>query len=100
MLKGFTFGAPLAGRMARLGRQDRRRLATIPAWARGALPVMIRADVDVGLPRPFGDGPAQTLSLAGPRLAGACGLIARESEIAGADDGACGLVTLCSEPSD
>ena len=91
--------APLAGLMARLPADDRARLRAVPAWARGALPALTR-DGTVRLPRPFADGPGLALSLAGVRLAGACGLIAREGEIGRAHHGAEAFVTLCSGPSD
>jgi tRNA(Ile)-lysidine synthase len=72
----------LAGAMARLSARDRATLKPIPSWARGAVPVLSSAAGSVRLPAPFGGGPAQAVSLAGPRLAAACGLIAREAEIA------------------
>ena len=75
--------APLAGLMARLPAEDRRRLQGVPAWARGALPALVRADGAARLPRPFADGPADALALGTFRLAAACGLIAREGQITG-----------------
>jgi tRNA(Ile)-lysidine synthase len=94
---GWT-AAALGGLMARLPAPERHRLKLIPAWARGALPALVGAAGEVRLPAPFGEGPAQAVSLAGPRFAAACGLAARESEIASPRHGADGLVTLCSGP--
>jgi len=72
----------LAGLIARLNRADRIRLRAIPAWARGALPVVIDGGGRVRLPAPFGDGPAIARSLVGQRFAAACGLVHREVELA------------------
>jgi tRNA(Ile)-lysidine synthase len=87
--------APLGGVMARLERRERARLKPIPAWARGALPALVGADGAVSLPRPLGAGPAEAASLAGPRFAAACGLIAREAQIGDRPHGAGAFVTLC-----
>jgi tRNA(Ile)-lysidine synthase len=92
---GWTVTA-LDGRMAALSRQDRARLKALPPAARRALPAMVDAAGTVRLPRPFGDGPARAWSLTGWRLAGACGLMARESEIGDPRDGARDLLTLSS----
>jgi tRNA(Ile)-lysidine synthase len=72
----------LAGHLRRLDRSNRRRLASIPALNRGALPAVIDCDGAVRLPAPFGDGPAFARSLVGQRFAGSCGLPEREAELA------------------
>lgn len=90
--------APLGGAIARLGRADRARLKALPAWARGAAPALIAVDGGVGLPRPLGEGRAHARALAGRRLAAACGLIARESEIDDRPHSAGAVITLCSDP--
>ena len=92
---GWTVTA-LDGLGARLSPQDQARLKALPPAARRALPALIDAAGTVCLPHPFGDGPARAWSLAGWRLAGACGLMARESEIGDPRDGARDLLTLCS----
>ncbi|HTK33753.1 MAG TPA: tRNA lysidine(34) synthetase TilS [Caulobacteraceae bacterium] len=90
----------LGGAIARLGAHDRRRLKRIPPWARGAAPALADGAGSVRLPIPFGDGPVTATSLAGPRLAAACGLIAHESGIADSRHGADAVLTLCSGPVD
>jgi tRNA(Ile)-lysidine synthase len=72
----------LGGRIGALSAKERQSLKALPASARGALPVLVGPGGDVRLPRPFGDGPGVAVSLAASRLAGACGLVAREAEIA------------------
>ena len=92
---GWTVTA-LDGLGARLSPQDQAGLKSLPPAARRALPALVDAAGAVRLPHPFGDGPARAWSLAGWRLAGACALMARESEIGDPRDGARDLLTLCS----
>ena len=96
---GWTVQA-LGGHVAALPAPERRSLAVIPPWARGGLPVLTGPNGEARLPRPFGGGPARAQALAGPRMAAACGLIAREAEIAEAPHGAGAFATLCSAPAD
>jgi tRNA(Ile)-lysidine synthase len=72
----------LAGQISRLDRAARLQLRAVPALARGALPAVIDAGGVVGLPAPFGDGPALVRPLVGQRFAAACGLMGREAELA------------------
>ena len=71
----------LAGRIARLSRDERAALAEIPAWARGALPAVVAADGSISLPRPWGRAPVEARNLAAARLVAACGQIAHETAI-------------------
>ena len=88
--------APLAGRMASLPRAERQALRSLPASARGAIPVFVDGAGEARLPRPFGSAHARAVSLVGARLAGACGRIQREGDIQArlSDNGAEGLGLL------
>jgi tRNA(Ile)-lysidine synthase len=76
--------APLSGKLAQLQTLDRQAVSCLPAYARGALPALVDAQGGVGLPTPFGRGPARARSLVGRRLAQACGAVRFEAEIEGA----------------
>jgi len=86
---------PLGGLIGKLAAEERRDLRDLPAWARGSLPALVDGEGGVRLPRPFGGGPAQARSLAGCRLAAACGLMAREGDIGESRHGAAAPATLC-----
>ena len=73
--------APLAGLASRLSKADRARVAQAPAAARPSLPMLLLGNA-VAPPAPFGAGPATARALALQRLSSACGLIARERDIA------------------
>ena len=74
--------ATLAGHAARLPREDRHRLARVPAIARPALPVLLDAAGSARLPRPFGEGPGVARELVYDRLVAAFGLIDSERTLA------------------
>ncbi len=76
--------AAVAGRAGRLARADRDRLRALPPAARAALPLTVDAEGRVGLPRPFGAGPAVACSLAGARFAAATGAFAHERDLSAA----------------
>ena len=71
----------LAGRAARLSRQDRDMLRAIPALARPSLPVLFPETAAPVLPAPIGTGQPAVTSLAPARFAATCGLVACEAEI-------------------
>ncbi len=75
-----VFGC-LAGRAARLSREDRRRLRAIPALARPGLPVLDPDGPTPVLPAPIGTASPAARALAPERFAAACGLVACEAEI-------------------
>jgi tRNA(Ile)-lysidine synthase len=70
---------PLAGLARRLPADQRRALASLPAWARGALPAVVAATGEVTSPL-LGASPAGVVSLVGPRLRAAAGLVVREPD--------------------
>ena len=72
---------PLAGFAAQLSKLHRARIAETASAARPALPILLVGGA-VLPPRPFGVGPATARALANSRLSSACGLIARERDIA------------------
>jgi tRNA(Ile)-lysidine synthase len=73
--------APLVGRLARLPRDQRRRVRGLHPLARPALPVFVSADGTVSCPT-LGDGPlAGVECLVKARLAAACGEVDHESAI-------------------
>jgi len=71
----------LAGRAARLSREDRQRLKAIPALARPGLPVLDPDGQTPVLPAPTGTASPAVRALAPARFAAACGLVACEAEI-------------------
>jgi tRNA(Ile)-lysidine synthase len=73
----------LAGRLSQLSAADAQAVRRLPAYARGALPILLDADGAVSLPAPFGSGAVQAESLVGCRLAQACGAVRTEAEIDG-----------------
>lgn len=73
--------APLAGFAAQLAKVDRAHIARTPIRGRPSLPVLLVGG-EVLAPHPFGAGPAKARALAHHRVLSACGLIARERDIA------------------
>jgi tRNA(Ile)-lysidine synthase len=71
----------LHGLAARLDASARARLREIPAPVRPALPALVGAAGEVTLPTLAADPRLEIKSLAGERLAAACGLIHNEAEI-------------------
>jgi tRNA(Ile)-lysidine synthase len=75
--------APLAGRAAGLDKTSRRPLATLSPAVRRALPAVIDASSAVTCPTLSSDPRVEIHSLVTTRLAGACGVVQKEAEIAG-----------------
>ncbi|HEY1447871.1 MAG TPA: hypothetical protein VGF33_05000, partial [Caulobacteraceae bacterium] len=73
--------APLAGRAAKLSKAEKARLAVLEPAVRRALPALIDA-TGIVCPTLAPDPRLEIRSLVAARLAGACGMVQKESEIA------------------
>jgi tRNA(Ile)-lysidine synthase len=88
----------LHGHAARLPRDERARLAALPAAVRPALPVVLGGGAPTCPILAQTASPVRLTDLVRPRFLAACGAIAQESELAQGAHGVSDAGVLCSRP--